>query len=566
MGNIPKIIHQTWRSSDLDEPLRGYRDSWVGLHPDWDYQFWDDQAIELFVNTEFPDLMPLFNHYSQTIMRVDMFRYLLMSRIGGVYVDIDYEALHPIDSILEDATLLLTEEPEDNLHSQAIRTRGMTYLLSNAFLASEAGHPFWVHLLTVMERAKYQPQVLDATGPYVLTKAYDSFPKPETVAIIGHALLSPKSRLEISSVSEAEPTTLVPTTEGSKPVVEPYAVHHWMGSWHVRKRGGRKRIYRAPAVLKQATIRLMLSNSAWSAAAKWLIGVAMGYRDYLDSLLYFRWKFRTPAAIAALYQERYEIGWESHMSPPYLMKFTRIPFDIRCRLAPVGQSTENADNAELLSGVTLTGVTFMPTGALRLTDATTRFLSDNPAISNVVVVIEEAAALEVPDQYRARVLVCGKADLTSTLAGSGGEYYTTIAPTTLTTRDYYGRLVSDIRCYNCQAAVPIRKTLVSLPDGEIAYSNPSLWSANGVLHKSMVKQVSNKGIVVDWSSFTGQILVFDRPDSLLEWVNLQYKGTKSAWERITRWFYMGAEAATQRRQLEEAFAVSIVNDRAGDHS
>ena len=41
---IPRIIHQTWKSRDIPKHLRGYQESWLHKHPDWEYRLWDDAA------------------------------------------------------------------------------------------------------------------------------------------------------------------------------------------------------------------------------------------------------------------------------------------------------------------------------------------------------------------------------------------------------------------------------------------------------------------------------------------------------------------------------------------
>ena len=51
---IPKIIHQTWKSSLLPPKYQVCQESWKRLNPDMKYQFYDDNACEALVRTHYP--------------------------------------------------------------------------------------------------------------------------------------------------------------------------------------------------------------------------------------------------------------------------------------------------------------------------------------------------------------------------------------------------------------------------------------------------------------------------------------------------------------------------------
>ena len=87
-SDIPKVIHQTYWSSNLppliEENIRQLR----ALNPDWEYRFYDDAGCERFIE----------KHYGKTILgvwrrigsgygacRADLFRYLVMDKLGGVF-------------------------------------------------------------------------------------------------------------------------------------------------------------------------------------------------------------------------------------------------------------------------------------------------------------------------------------------------------------------------------------------------------------------------------------------------------------------------------------------------
>jgi len=101
---IPRIIHQTYGRRELPAALQSNVDALKARNPGWDYRFYDDAAIETFIR----------EHYSAAVLalylridpaygaaRADVFRYLLMYRLGGVYLDIKSRFLRPIDEVLD---------------------------------------------------------------------------------------------------------------------------------------------------------------------------------------------------------------------------------------------------------------------------------------------------------------------------------------------------------------------------------------------------------------------------------------------------------------------------------
>jgi mannosyltransferase OCH1-like enzyme len=49
----------------------------------------------------------VYEEYDQAIKRVGAVRYFIMHCHGGVYVDLDFEALRPLDSLLAEEELVL---------------------------------------------------------------------------------------------------------------------------------------------------------------------------------------------------------------------------------------------------------------------------------------------------------------------------------------------------------------------------------------------------------------------------------------------------------------------------
>jgi mannosyltransferase OCH1-like enzyme len=99
---IPKKIHQIWVQGEGDLPERylNYSNLWKEKHPNYEYKLWDDYSLTSFINDFYPQYIS--NYLSSNMTnKSNIGRYLIMHKIGGIYVDTDSYPLKPIDKFLE---------------------------------------------------------------------------------------------------------------------------------------------------------------------------------------------------------------------------------------------------------------------------------------------------------------------------------------------------------------------------------------------------------------------------------------------------------------------------------
>ena len=85
---IPRIIHQTFATKDLHPLIEKNVAQIRSSNPNWEYRFYTDQDVVNFVRVEYGDrILEYFNRINPMYgpARADLFRYLLMYKIGGVY-------------------------------------------------------------------------------------------------------------------------------------------------------------------------------------------------------------------------------------------------------------------------------------------------------------------------------------------------------------------------------------------------------------------------------------------------------------------------------------------------
>jgi len=165
---IPKIIHQTAKTADIPDVWKKHQKKVQELHPDWEYKLWTDEDNFEFVKKEFPEYFELFKNLPKNIMRADVIRYLIMYRIGGLYLDLDYEMLRRFDFTDHKLVLPLNRSKEAGDSFNGV---------GNCLFASMPNQPFW---MVVMRNLAENPplaknvDVVTSTGPEFLSEIFFS--------------------------------------------------------------------------------------------------------------------------------------------------------------------------------------------------------------------------------------------------------------------------------------------------------------------------------------------------------------------------------------------------------
>lgn len=179
---ISRTIHQMWfdRTDDtLEEPpakytnYKAYMASWSGNHTTYQYIFWNGARLkQLWAEPALARWASFWQSLSHHIERCDFSRYALMYLRGGIYVDLDYDCLRPLDELIKNRDLLLFHEVKE--HEAAMGCE----LVSNAIMASAPLHPVWPavmdYIMNNYDRLVKQAIVTTAvhtTGPKALAEA-----------------------------------------------------------------------------------------------------------------------------------------------------------------------------------------------------------------------------------------------------------------------------------------------------------------------------------------------------------------------------------------------------------
>lgn len=188
---VPRLLHQTYPVKSLPPEIRQNIDKIRQMNPGWEYRLYDDDDIVTFISQNYhPRVLEYYLRINPDYgaARADLFRYLLLYKRGGMYLDIKGSLARPLDEALRlDDVFLLSHwrnQPGEEYEGWGIWPDIPARLpgeFQQWYLVAPPGHPF---LRAVLERvlhniASYNPWVhgtgrlgvLRVTGPIAYTLA-----------------------------------------------------------------------------------------------------------------------------------------------------------------------------------------------------------------------------------------------------------------------------------------------------------------------------------------------------------------------------------------------------------
>lgn len=233
---IPKIIHQVWegRTEYLGDVYKALGNTWKNFHPDWDYEFWDENRIDKFIYDYYPEMIDVFYGYPYDIQRWHTIRYLILYKLGGLYVDFDYECLESVNSFIsDDDKCYFVMEPKQHVHLS-----NSNIFLNNTLMISPKEHSFLKAIIRNIQSKSILnigDKYLDAsntTGVLMLTDLYEKYAEKKSIGILPSEQFAPLSREDIQSYIHGSADEKL--LEGK--IQKAAAIHYFNNTWLINKR------------------------------------------------------------------------------------------------------------------------------------------------------------------------------------------------------------------------------------------------------------------------------------------------------------------------------------------
>jgi hypothetical protein len=132
---IPLDIYQTGKTNRVTQKyFQTVIQKILDLNPEYNYHFYDDQRCREFLAQEYgTHYRDVFDNIRPGAFKADFWRYALLAKKGGVYIDLDFVLVAPLQKFIAASNLVTIKDMMDHHRRPCI---------FQAFIAAIPQHPF----------------------------------------------------------------------------------------------------------------------------------------------------------------------------------------------------------------------------------------------------------------------------------------------------------------------------------------------------------------------------------------------------------------------------------------
>jgi mannosyltransferase OCH1-like enzyme len=165
---IEKNIFQCYWNRSGNPLINDLINKHKSMNPDYNYYLYDDKDMDEFVNKYYNgEISECYNKLNITVAKSDFWRYLVLYKYGGVYLDMDSSIEKPLNELIkEEDQAIITEE-------------GNPYNYVQWALIFSKEHPILKKTIELIcdniKNNRYPNDIHKMTGPDIYTKAIRKF-------------------------------------------------------------------------------------------------------------------------------------------------------------------------------------------------------------------------------------------------------------------------------------------------------------------------------------------------------------------------------------------------------
>lgn len=159
------MVYQTWKTKVLPESMCMQIQMMKQQNPDYEFRLFDDAEMDVWMQTHMPsDVVQAYTSLYVGAAKADLWRYCILYKEGGIYLDIDSIILKPICEFVSatDEAVVSRESNEG--------------CFLNWLLAFRPGHPILqlaIEIVIKNIQQRSSDNIVHLTGPMAFTKALE---------------------------------------------------------------------------------------------------------------------------------------------------------------------------------------------------------------------------------------------------------------------------------------------------------------------------------------------------------------------------------------------------------
>jgi mannosyltransferase OCH1-like enzyme len=166
INNVPLTIYSTWHSYDVPKNMYNAVQKLLKINPEFEYFLYSEDDCRKFIKFNFEaDVVSAFDTLKPLSYKSDLWRYCILYKMGGIYLDIKYYSVIPLINIIKKNPEIFVRDIHMNCNNEFTG-------IYTAFIMSSPKNPiFRACIDDIVNSCKfklYKSGTLDVTGPCLL--------------------------------------------------------------------------------------------------------------------------------------------------------------------------------------------------------------------------------------------------------------------------------------------------------------------------------------------------------------------------------------------------------------
>ena len=176
VNGVPLVVYRSWITNNISIDMKNTIDKTILMTPEFDNYFFSDDECLKFIQDNFePNVASAFKSLNPGAYQSDLWRYCILYKNGGVYIDIKMELHLPLIDILKEYSKIFI----GNIPDEPPNPKDQVW---NGLMSSPPGNPvFKACIDEIVESCKnrdYKANYLDITGPCLLWRMTQKYEPP----------------------------------------------------------------------------------------------------------------------------------------------------------------------------------------------------------------------------------------------------------------------------------------------------------------------------------------------------------------------------------------------------
>jgi len=187
VSGVPLVIYESWKTNNVPEKMKENIYNVCKMNPEFDYYLYDDEACLKFIKDNYEqDVVDAFNSLKPGAYKSDLWRYCILYKNGGVYMDIKLYSTEPLIHIIKDNPVIFVRDVSEfflltylpilkNLSSD----KPCNNAIYNAFMVSPPNNIIFKECIDDIANSckfkLYKRNPYDITGPCLLGEIVEKY-------------------------------------------------------------------------------------------------------------------------------------------------------------------------------------------------------------------------------------------------------------------------------------------------------------------------------------------------------------------------------------------------------